>query len=60
MEFKKCSRCGNFFTSQSSICCNCEPKNKFDMANSSSFIAGNPEIHSMPNFSGIINNAPNF
>ena len=48
MEFKKCSRCGNFFTSQNIICCNCEPKDRLDTANLNSFISGNPEIYSIP------------
>ena len=30
MEFKKCARCGCFFMSDDSVCCNCKPKDKFD------------------------------
>ena len=26
MEFNKCSRCGAFYTTESSVCPNCEPK----------------------------------
>ena len=32
MEFKKCPRCGNFFTSNEPICCNCVPKDKYEMS----------------------------
>ena len=26
MEFNKCSRCGAFYTTENSVCPNCEPK----------------------------------
>ena len=32
MEFKKCARCGCFFISDNDICCNCEAKDRYDMA----------------------------
>jgi len=51
MEFKKCMRCGSFFMSGDSICYNCEPKDRFDMANLNSFISGNPDINSIPDLS---------
>ena len=31
MEFKRCARCGCFFESSNSVCCNCEAKDKQDM-----------------------------
>ncbi len=30
MEFKKCNRCGCFFTSNGDICVNCSPKDKLE------------------------------
>ena len=44
MDFNKCVRCGSFFIANSTVCCNCEPKDRLDMAHSDSFISGNPEI----------------
>ena len=32
MEFKKCPRCGNFFASNEPICCNCVPKDRYEMS----------------------------
>ncbi len=32
MEFKKCERCGCFFLSDSAVCCNCSPKDSFEMS----------------------------
>lgn len=32
MEFKRCVRCGCFFMSNNDVCCNCESKDKFDIA----------------------------
>lgn len=32
MEFKKCVRCGCFFMSNNDVCCNCESKDRFDIA----------------------------
>ena len=51
MDFKKCVRCGSFFMSVNSICHNCEPKDRIDMANLNSFIAGNPEINAISDLS---------
>lgn len=31
MEFKKCDRCGCFFTSNGDICVNCSPKDKLEI-----------------------------
>lgn len=30
MEFKRCERCGCFFISEDSVCCNCVVKDKAD------------------------------
>lgn len=32
MEFKRCVRCGCFFMSNNDVCCNCESKDRFDIA----------------------------
>ena len=32
MEFKRCLRCGCFFVSANDVCCNCESKDRFDVA----------------------------
>ncbi|MCL2382625.1 MAG: hypothetical protein FWC79_00140 [Oscillospiraceae bacterium] len=51
MEFNRCVRCGSFFNTESSICCNCEPKDKLEGVHASSFISGNPEITSIGDLS---------
>lgn len=45
MEFKKCARCGCFFVSEDSVCCNCKPKDKFDSIKLQNYL----EEHSSPN-----------
>ena len=32
MEFKKCRRCGCFFTSPEQVCPSCTPKDQFEMS----------------------------
>lgn len=44
MEFKKCARCGCFFMSDDSVCCNCKPKDKFDTLKLQNYL----EEHSSP------------
>ena len=51
MEFKKCLRCGSFFMSDTNVCCNCEPKDKLDIANLNSFINNNSAINTVENLS---------
>ena len=41
MEFKKCARCGCFFMSSNDVCCNCESKDKIDIAKLSNFLEEN-------------------
>ena len=48
MEFKKCPRCGSFFLSDEPICCNCVPKDKFEMSQLIEYFENN-------DFSGDIN-----
>lgn len=38
MEFKKCARCGCFFVSNNSICCNCAPKDNLEIAKLNNYI----------------------
>lgn len=53
MEFKKCVRCGCFFMSDNSVCCNCETKDKFDIAKLNSIIGENYSINSIEDLSTI-------
>lgn len=41
MEFKKCDRCGCFFTSNDSVCFNCLTKDRFEMSKFKNFIEEN-------------------
>ena len=41
MEFKRCARCGCFFMSNNDVCCNCESKDKIDIAKLSNFLEEN-------------------
>ena len=38
MEFKKCERCGCFFVSEDSVCCNCKTKDRADTIKLQSYI----------------------
>ena len=51
MEFKKCMRCGCFFTSNNNICCNCESKDKLDIAKINSIIDENITYNSIQDLS---------
>ena len=41
MEFKKCERCGCFFTSNDNVCYNCLTKDKYEMSKFKNFIDEN-------------------
>ena len=41
MEFKKCDRCGCFFTSNDNVCHNCLTKERFEMSKFKSYIEEN-------------------
>lgn len=60
MEFKKCVRCGCFFASNDNVCCNCESKDKYDIAKLNNLIEEIEifdSIEELSNISGIhINN----
>lgn len=49
MEFKKCERCGCFFTSNDNVCYNCLTKDRFEMSKFKNFINENnlSEINSL-------------
>ena len=38
MQFKKCSRCGSFFMTDSDVCPNCKPKDIYDMNKLKNFL----------------------
>lgn len=40
MEFKKCERCGCFFTSTGDTCINCSPKDRLEMSKLKNFLEG--------------------
>ena len=64
MEFKKCMRCGCFFSSNNNVCCNCETKDKFDIYRLNSILEENEifnSIEELSDFSGIsLNNLNRF
>lgn len=41
MEFKKCERCGCFFSSNDSVCYNCLTKERFEMSKLKNYIEEN-------------------
>lgn len=47
MEFKKCARCGCFFTSNNDVCCNCEAKDSADIIKLNNFVNTSNEITSI-------------
>lgn len=51
MEFKRCARCGCFFMSDNNICCNCEDRDKLDMAKVSNILDENIRFNSMEDLS---------
>ena len=53
MEFKKCVRCGCFFISSNNVCCNCESKDRFDIAKLNNIIEENEDYNSIEDLSMI-------
>ncbi len=47
MEFKRCSRCGNFFISNNDICCNCQVKDRADISKLSNILDSSTNINSI-------------
>ena len=37
MNFNKCSRCGCFFMSETTVCPNCQPKDQYEMGQLKNF-----------------------
>ena len=48
MNFKRCLRCGCFFSSVDEICPNCAPKDDFEMSKLKTFLVNQPEEASIP------------
>ncbi len=51
MEFKKCMRCGSFFISDNEVCCNCESKDRMDIAKLNSILDENNNFNSIQDLS---------
>ena len=51
MEFKKCERCGCFFVSEDSVCCNCQTKDRADTIKLQSYIEEHGAIGSIEDIS---------
>lgn len=51
MNFKKCLRCGCFFSSVDDICPNCTPKDNFEMSKLKSFLSNQIEEASISDIS---------
>ena len=51
MEFKKCIRCGCFFMSDNDVCCNCQTRDKMDIAKLNSILDENNSFNSIQDLS---------
>lgn len=51
MEFKKCMRCGCFYMSENDVCCNCESRDKIDIAKVNSVLDENISFDSIQDLS---------
>lgn len=51
MNFKKCLRCGSFFSSVDDICPNCAPKDNFEMSKLKTFLTNQVEDASVADIS---------
>lgn len=51
MEFKKCARCGCFFISNNDVCCNCESRDRFDIAKLNNILEENDNLNSVESLS---------
>lgn len=52
MEFKKCSRCGNFYVSEGNVCPKCSPKDNLEFSTFKSYINENGLQDSLDTISG--------
>lgn len=51
MEFKKCARCGCFFMSNNDVCCNCEARDRLDIAKLNNILNENTDFNSIQDLS---------
>lgn len=51
MEFKKCLRCGCFFMSDNEVCCNCQSKDRVDIAKLNAILDENSTFNSIEDLS---------
>ena len=51
MNFNKCSRCGCFFMTNSSVCPNCQPKDQYEMGQLKNFLEENTNQINLDNLS---------
>lgn len=51
MELKKCARCGCFFSSNGTVCCDCAIKDKQDIYNLNNYIVNYPTSNSVESLS---------
>ena len=52
MEFKKCTRCGNFYVSEGNVCPRCTAKDNMDFSTFKTYIQENGFEGSLTNISG--------
>ena len=52
MDFRKCSRCGNFYLSNSNVCPKCSTKENFEFSTFKSYIEENGLGESVDEISG--------
>ena len=51
MNFNKCSRCGCFFMSETTVCPNCQPKDQYEMGQLKNFLEENTTQINIDNLS---------
>ena len=54
MEFKKCTRCGNFYVSEGNVCPRCTAKDNMEFSTFKTYIQENGFEGSLTNISGEI------
>ncbi len=53
MDFKKCDRCGTFFSSSDAVCACCAQKDKLEVLKLKTFFEQNDSTNSIPHLSSI-------
>lgn len=51
MEFKKCERCGCFFTTSDNVCQNCMPRDNFELSKLRNYFDENANSNSIQDIS---------